>query len=81
MSDPWPADAEQIELARNDPRWKSSGSGPFALVTVAWVTVNMKPAGTFIAEHRVVHRFQSAAARDEFKVAAKEAGLRVEEYE
>lgn len=75
MSD-WPADAEQIELARNDPHWKSSGSGPFALVTTSFVYSD----GT-ILQCKVTHRFQSAAARDEFAAAAKQAGLRVEECE
>lgn len=80
MSD-WPADAEQIELARNDPRWKSSGSGPFALVTVASIPIRHVDDSMTVKECRVTHRFQSATARDEFSVAAKQVGLRVEECE
>lgn len=73
MSD-WPADAEQIELARNRPQPKADGA--FRLMTMAWVWRN-GGAVQFACEHA----FQSSTARDEFKALALKSGLRAEECE
>lgn len=75
MSD-WPADAAQIEAARQDPRWRTSGSGPFALTATAWI-----PDRAASREFTMVHRFQSAEARDAYAEFARSFGLRVEVIE
>ena len=73
MSD-WPADAEHMRRAGDDPRWHETGRGAFVLTTKAWIP----RTGDVVEEYKCRHHFESAAAREAYAAVARQSGLIVE---